>query len=324
MKFAYFSIFTICIGAAFWVSGCSTERNPVQPPALSQTPPDKVPTTNRSDAALAADQHFWDVFHNAKYDEIQPVLEQLTGAYLRDPTDSVAASHIGWLHIWRISERERMAKVMPSITDDAVLARKYFQEASTMNPADARYLGFLAATTLSEGAIHHNEPEIAEGNASMKKAIVAWPEFNLFTAGYMVSTKPADSSEFKQGLARQWENLDLCVGEKISRTDPNYSSSLSQITTVGPKRACWNSTIAPHNYEGFFLNMGDMLVKSGDWKVAQKIYALAKLSPDYSSWKFAPQLEERISNAQSNVTPFTSNKGIMINSKASCMGCHQS
>jgi hypothetical protein len=324
MKLFYFSISTICFGATLWLSGCSTERNQTTPLTLSQSTQGKIPTTKRSDAALAADQHFWDVFQNAKYDEIQPALEQLTGAYLRDPTDPVTASHIGWLHIWRISERERMTKVMPSITDDAVLARKYFQEASSMNPSDARYLGFLAATTLSEGTIHHNESEISEGNALMQKAIIAWPEFNLFTAGYMLSTKPADTAEFKHGLELQWENLDICVGEKIDRNDPNYSSAVAQITTVGPKRACWNSTIAPHNFEGFFLNMGDMLVKSGDWQVAQKIYALAKLSPDYPKWKFAPLLEERIGNAQSNIAPFASNKGIMINSKVSCMACHQS
>ena len=36
-------------------------------------------------------------------------------------------------------------------------------------------------------------------------------------------------------------------------------------TKEGARRACWNSRIAPHNLEGFFLNMGDMLVKSGDW-----------------------------------------------------------
>ncbi|PRC91844.1 hypothetical protein [Solimicrobium silvestre] len=324
MKFFYFSISIICFGAILWLSGCATERNSMRPSTLSQSTQEKIPAASRSNAALAADQNFWDVFHNAKYDEIQPVLEQMTGAYLRDPTDPVTASHIGWLHIWRISERERMAMVTPSITDDAVLARKYFQEASSINPSDARFLGFLAASTLSEGTIHHNEPEISEGNVLMRKAIVAWPEFNLFTAGYMLSTKPVDTAEFKQGLEWQWENLSLCVGEKISRTDPDYSSSVTKITTVGPKRACWNSTVAPHNFEGFFLNMGDMLVKSGDWKVAQKIYTLAKSSPDYSSWKFAPLLEERISNAQSNITPFASNKGLMINSKVSCMACHQS
>lgn len=98
---------------------------------------------------------------------------------------------------------------------------------------------------------------------------------------------------------------------------------MSMTTPVGPKRACWNSWIAPHNFEGFFLNMGDMLVKSGEWETAQKIYGLAKLSPDYVNWKFAPLLDQRIKDAKSNITPFTANKGIMANSKFSCMACHQ-
>jgi hypothetical protein len=324
MKRFYFSASVIGLTIGLWLSGCTTNHVATASEPISQATQDKKPTVTRSDAAIAADQRFWDVFNNAKYEEIQPTLELMTGAYLRDTSDAVTASHVGWLHIWRISERERMTKVVPTITDDTVLARKYFQEASALNPSDARLLGFLASTTLSEGAIHHNESEIQQGNLLMRKAIDAWPEFNLFTAGYMVSTKPADSSEFKQGLEWQWENLDICVGEKISRTDPDYSSYVKLAATTGPKRACWNSKIAPHNFEGFFLNMGDMLVKSGDWKTAQKIYGAAKTSPDYVNWKFAPLLEERIRDAQSNVTPFGSNKGIMITSKVSCMACHQS
>ena len=77
------------------------------------------------------------------------------------------------------------------------------------------------------------------------------------------------------------------------------------------------SWIAPHNFEGFFLNMGDMLVKAGDWQTAQKIYANAKLSREYGSWKFQGILEERIKKAQNNVAIFnasneTSKPRIMI------------
>jgi hypothetical protein len=32
--------------------------------------------------------------------------------------------------------------------------------------------------------------------------------------------------------------------------------------------------------------MGDMLVKDGDWRTAQIIYANARLSPTYQQWKF--------------------------------------
>ena len=41
---------------------------------------------------------------------------------------------------------------------------------------------------------------------------------------------------------------------------------------------CQNSWIAPYNFEGFMPNFGDLLVKSGAWETAQKVYALARLS----------------------------------------------
>ena len=248
----------------------------------------------------------------------------MTGAYLKDPSDSITASHVAWLHIWRISERTRLEdKVPATITDDMVLARKYFLEASALNPADPRLFGFLAGTTLQEGTLDQDEKRIRQGYYLLRDAIDAWPEFNLFTAGYVMSGQPADTPQFREALDWQWKNLDLCAGEKISRSKPDYSRYMSRRTTTGPKRVCWNSPIAAHNFEGFFLNMGDMLVKSGDWETAQEIYRSAKLSPDYGSWKFASMLDERIKNAQSNVTPFAANKGIMINTKYSCMACHQ-
>lgn len=102
-------------------------------------------------------------------------------------------------------------------------------------------------------------------------------------------------------------------------------------TTEGAKRVCWNSWIAPHNLEGFFLNLGDMLVKAGEWQTAQKMYANAKLSPSYPQWKFRDVLEDRIASAQANVTIFNAparsadkvRERMMIVSPFSCMACHQ-
>jgi hypothetical protein len=80
------------------------------------------------------------------------------------------------------------------------------------------------------------------------------------------------------------------------------------------------------------LNLGDMQVKSGDWQTAQKLYATARLSPDYASWKFRPVLDDRIARAQANVAVFTLPdpkrtqkiaNSIMINSAFSCVVCHQ-
>jgi hypothetical protein len=290
--------------------------------------PTKKATSTRSDRALKADELFWNTFHSGAYDEISSVLEVLTAAYLDTPTDAVTAAHVAWLHNWRIAERARLSAVPASITDDAILARRYFDEAVKLDSSDARYLGFLAGHTVLDGTLHKDERIVRRGYYMLLDAIEAWPEFNLFTAGYVMSRLPANSPRFKEGLDWQWRNLDVCIQERIDRTNPDYAKYMRLETKQGARRVCWNSWIAPHNLEGFFLNMGDMLVKSGDWQTAQKIYANAKLTPEYATWKFATVLEARIAQAQDNVAAFNGEQGaparpIMIESAFACMGCHQ-
>ena len=101
-------------------------------------------------------------------------------------------------------------------------------------------------------------------------------------------------------------------------------------TQHGPKRVCWNSWIAPHNFEGFFLNMGDMLVKSGDWATAQKVYANAKLSSTYASWKHrgGAGVAHRAGTGQRGGVQRAAEQGagdavMMVQSRFACMGCHQ-
>ena len=290
--------------------------------------PRKKAATSRSEAAIKADDLFWQTFHNGEYEKIQPALEVLTAAYLQTPSDAKTAAHIGWLHLWRMSERARLNSVPATSTDDVVMARKYFAEAVTLDPSDARYLGFLAASILAEGAIHKDEKLTRKGYFMLRDSIQAWPEFNLFTAGYVMSQQPADSPRFVRawtGSGVTWTYAPRKGSIAQTRIIP---STMSSETKDGQKRACWNSWIAPHNFEGFFLNMGDMLVKAGDWQTAQKIYANAKLSREYGSWKFQAILEERIKKAQSNVAIFnasneTSKPRIMIDSEFSCVGCHQ-
>jgi tetratricopeptide (TPR) repeat protein len=290
----------------------------------------KRATTLRTQAALRADALFWQTLHAAEYDNIGAALTALQDAYLSDPSDAVTAAHIGWMHIWRLGERARLAEPPPTITDDAVLARRYFQEAVALNPDEARYLGFLAGATLAEGNIHKDEKLTRRGYYLLLDSIDAWPEFNLFTGGYIMSSKPSDSPRFKEALEWQWRTLEICFGEKQNRADPKLGKYMTQVSTEGRKRVCWNSWIAPHNLEGFLMNMGDMLVKAGDWHTARKIYANAKLSATYEKWKFRDVLEQRITNAQANVALFNAAQPsadpaqrIIIDTPFSCMGCHQ-
>lgn len=303
--------------------GCSQEKW-----ALLFTPP-KVPIELDNDLACLAQKDFWDTLHKGDYNNIPHVTKLLTAAYLKNPNDPLLAAHLGFLHIWEITERARKSPVQPTITDQIILAKKYFSDAVELKPQDARFQGFLGDSMLVLGQIHHDEREKIRGYFQLKRSIIMWPEFNYFTAGYPMSTLPIGSKHFQEGLEWQWKTLELCTDTSIDRNNPDYRPYMYLETQQGPKRACWNSWIAPHNFEGFFLNMGDMLVKAGDWKTAIKIYKNARLSRDYSSWPYKQMLERRIEHAEENVCNFRKEKGdspdttILFNSGSGCVACHQ-
>ena len=291
--------------------------------------PEKTAAIERSAAAVEADTLFWTTLHGGAYDQIPAALTTLKAAYLQTPNDAVTAAHIGWLHIWRLAERARQAAARPDITDDAVLGRKFFEEAVRLDPREARYQGFYASLLMAEGTIHKDETMVRRGFFTMKDAVDAWPEFNLFTAGYTASAQPVDSPRFGDALEQQWRNLDVCVGERVDRADPDYAKYMSRETREGAKRVCWNSWIAPHNFEGFFLNFGDMLVKAGHPEVAVKMYGNARLAREFPTWPYRAVLEERIARATSNVEPFRrtdpspGSATLMVRSPFACMACHQ-
>ena len=199
-------------------------------------------------------------------------------AYLQNPNNPNLTAHMGFLHMWKIAERKRLTTNNPLITNEMVLAEHYFKKALKLNPKNPIYQGFLGDAMLAQGQITKNQREEVRGYFQLKKAIAAWPEFNYFTAAYPMSTLPANSKHFKQALEWLWLTLDLCAGEKIDRKNPDFSKYMNQKTDSGSKRACWNSTIAPYNFEGYFMNMGDMLVKAGDWQTGILIYKNAMLS----------------------------------------------
>ena len=161
--------------------------------------PEKTKSATRTPAAERADTLFWRTLHGGAYDQIPQSLTALKAAYLANPNDSVTAAHIGFMHIWRLAERARIASGPgPEITDDAVLARKYFEEAVRLDPGEARYLGFYASLLMTEGTIHKDDKLVRRGYYTMREAVTAWPEFNYFTAGYSASALPYDSPRFKE------------------------------------------------------------------------------------------------------------------------------
>jgi len=278
--------------------------------------------------AIAADSVFWRTLHAGAYDSIPRAMIMLKAAYLQNPADPVTAAHVAFLHTWRIAERSRLAQLLPNITDDAVLARRYFDQANMRAPSyDARTHGFAAVMRMAEGGIHRDDKLWADGLRQGREAIRRWPEFNLFSIGYALSTKPDTSALFREAVEMQWQTLDACRRRHVSRTDPEFQPGLGEglhEPDLNKRRACYNSWIAPHNIEGFFLNMGDMVMRSGDWRTAQKVYALARQAEAYPVWPYREVLEARISDAERSVTEFQADgRKLMFQSRFACTACHQ-
>lgn len=303
------------------VVGCS--------PRSQEVPPRPPRGEARVPLAVTADSLFWRTLHAGAYDSIARALFVLKAAYLQNPADRQTAAHIGFMHAWHIAERSRSGQVNPAITDDAVLARRYFDLAVANSPTyDARFHGFGAVFRMVEGDIHRDPALWADGLRRGREAIRVWPEFNWFTIGYALSGKPDTSALFREGLEMQWKTVDACGRTTVDRSNPTAEVALAALRTESDPlrlRACTNTWIAPHNMEGFFLNMGDMVVKSGDWRAGQKVYQLAKGVDAYPTWPYREILEARIREAEQNVGVFRrENAPMMFSSKFSCSACHQS
>ena len=84
-------------------------------------------------------------------------------AYLENSKDPELAAYVGFLHIWRLSERSRLKQIPPEITDNAVLSRKYIGEAVSLDPSDARYLGFHGILLMTGGKKNDDQYLIRKG-----------------------------------------------------------------------------------------------------------------------------------------------------------------
>ena len=125
-------------------------------------------------------------------------------------------------------------------------------------------------------------------------------------------------------------DLDVCIGERGGPEQPGLRAVHARSRPgEGPKRVCWNSWIAPHNFEGFFLNFGDMLVKAGEPQRAAVMYGNARLAAEFSTWPYKGLLDDRIANATPErgglpaPGPTAEGPTMMVRSRYSCMGCHQ-
>jgi hypothetical protein len=139
-----------------------------------------------------------------------------------------------------------------------------------------------------------NDGLVQQGIGILNQAVAAWPEFNLFCLGLAYDQLPAFHPDYGKAVDAALDNVDACLGEHVDRDVPDISKYLGQATTEGPKRACWNTWLAPHNAEGFYLWVGDLLVKQGKVAAAKVMYANVPRIAEYAQWPYRHLLDDRM------------------------------
>jgi tetratricopeptide (TPR) repeat protein len=327
-KFIFISIFLLA------VSGISVYQiffNSVKTITLSEKKVEWVETQISS----SANRYFWDQFHQGNYDNIPVILKKLTAAYLDNPNDIRTITHLGFTHMWAISEHQNGSN--PRAIEHATLAQKYFGESYRMNPRDTRVLSFLSSIKLANGAISNDDGLLKDGYLNGLKAIREWEEFSAFSLGYSLSRLPHTDQKYKEAL-KLMESIASSYAENFNPKSSATQQAISEMellknTDISKERVLKNSWVAPHNIEGVFMVYGDMLVKNGAWQEAIEIYKLARFSEQYDSWAFKEVLENRIVNAKANVEFFRKeipgnqkpeiDKAMLIQTSISCRSCHQ-
>jgi hypothetical protein len=267
-------------------------------------------------------------------------MTQLKAYYLENPNDPDVTLHIALLHLWRVAERFRLGEDMrPSVTDDIVLARKYFEEARRLNPGDHRIDGWLAGAMMGEGHIHGDKRLIREGYFIGKRGVKNYPAFNLFSLSFVMANQPHDSPRFAEAIEGLFESMDIANHGEVDRAKPTIANDLEVRESEPDKdtlRAVANTWNAPFNVEGFFLVLGDFLVKKGALEAAAIVYKNAQLKKTYPAWPFRSLLEKRLEDIDQNVARFREfkptpetlmepdavNRSVIFNT-CGCAICHQ-
>ena len=306
--------------AAFVSAGCHSL-------ALSSAPK-KAPLLAASEDAVRAKAAFQSALAAGDYQAIPSVTEALTAAYLKAPADPTLALYVAHAHFWRVTERVREPSPRPTLTDDLLVAQAYFVEAQKLAPEDHRILGWLGGVRMALGKIHADERMVRDGYFTLQDGVSAFPEFNHFSKSYALSQLPRTHERFGEALEAMWLSIEACQA-KFDRKNPDYARHFDpNAPSQGPARVCYNVPAAPHNFEGFFLHNGDMLVKAGDAARAKVMYANARIVPSFKTWQFRGMLEDRILTADERARAFAAPDSralpeMMVNSRAGCTGCHQ-
>jgi hypothetical protein len=260
------------------------------------------------------------------YQDLPARLADLQAARARHPDDARTVLVLGLANLWGVAESARDPSVGPHLPTYAMDALTYLGQAAQLDPSDLRIDGWLGSSLVGTGRFAHDDGMVAQGEQLVNAGVAGDPEFNLFVRALVHQDAPASTPVFASAIDDYYANVLVCFG-RVARENPDVTPFVAQATTTGDKRVCWDVPKAPHNFEGFFLWMGDALVKAGQVDAARVAYQDATLGTGYTTWPFRDLLAQRLADADARAALYadadpSNDPPLTGDTQIQCAGCH--
>ncbi|MCP3105259.1 hypothetical protein LZ198_40965 [Myxococcus sp. K15C18031901] len=304
--------------------GCGSS-DPVDP----QGPPDPQELEKQADDARIL---FDEIFKAAEYERIPEVRAALKAVYDQDSSvnDGDVAMLLGVTYLWNTAEWERdPSRGTEARRQEVLKGEEYLTRAKELRPTDGRVYCWLGIMKAFRSQVELNLALYQESIDLIDQGIELFPQFSHLVVAFVKSGWAANSTEFAGAIEHIWKNVDVCIEGAIDRQNPDFTQYMHLMSnTGGQRRACWSSDLVPHNLEGFWFHMGDLLVKNNQPDLAVTAYENAKLLPTYSTWTYAEEMETRQTNAHENAAKYRdsdtkNDPPLLPQTTFQCTVCHQ-
>lgn len=210
-----------------------------------------------------------------------------------------------------LTGNDRRASLARIVGAEGAAAQTPLDRAAELLALDSRIPGFRAAATYANGFTQGDPALLALGLERIDAAVEANPLFNAFDLFAVVAPVTPGSSAYFQD--RILPLVDFVF------SDPSCLATLPE--------TCSNAGMAPHNFEGTLILLGDIYAKGGRLATAQVWYGLAQATGAAASWRYQAIADDRVAMAAARVALYqdadpTNDPPLLGGGGGSCRHCH--
>jgi hypothetical protein len=291
------------------------ERYLVRLQNFRRNDPNTVLSRRASRLAGAGEAAFWDTVwaDDPRPDEALRLLER---AVRRDPKDGRSQFLLGMLRLYRSSTACAdfdFAHLCDAAKAEGLAAVEPLDRAVPLLANDTRIAGFRAAATYAAGYVQGDADRLARGLSLIDEAVAANTLFNAFDLFAVVAPVEAGMGDYYQ--TRVLPLVDaIFSGENLS-------------CPVTLPEICSNAGMAPHNFEGTLILLGDIYAKGGRLSNASLWYSIARGTGRTTGYRYQAIAEERVATAADRVARYedddpTNDPPLLGGGGGSCRYCH--